>query len=120
MQIEIPAPDAWLNSNDRLHRMQEAKLTKAWREASQAISDGLEPLSPPVHITAHIWKPRRGRYDPGNLYPTAKAIVDGLVDAGLLEDDDHTRVIGPDMRHGGIGPAAIILTIQEHPCPASI
>jgi hypothetical protein len=30
--------------------------------------------------------------------PTAKACVDGLVDAGVLEDDNFSRVRGPDMR----------------------
>lgn len=39
-------------------------------------------------------KPRRGRYDPGNLYPTAKACVDGIVDAGLLDADDWVHVDG--------------------------
>jgi len=126
--IDIPAPNfppirkratgklkpfgPWLNSNDRLHRHQEAKITKAWREAAAQAAQGIGPLNTPVRITAHIWKPRGGRYDPGNLYPTAKACVDGLVDAGLLTDDDHTRLIGPDMRHGGQGNPQLILIIE--------
>jgi hypothetical protein len=44
----------------------------------------------------------RRRSDVGNLYPTAKAVVDGLVDYGLIEDDDDTRLIGPDMRRGQV------------------
>lgn len=110
--IDIPAPADWINSNQRIHRMQTAKLTKAWRAAAAKAAEGVSELTPPVRITAHIWKPRKGRYDPGNLYPTAKACVDGLVDAGLLEDDDHTRVIGPDMRHGGTGNPQLILIIE--------
>ena len=130
--IDIPAPEfapvkkratgklknvnPWLNSNMRLHRMTEVKLTKAWRSASAAAA--LEAfqrngeLKTPVRVVAHVWKPRGGRYDPGNLYPTAKACVDGLVDAGLLVDDDYTRVVGPDMRHGGIGRPQLILMIE--------
>jgi hypothetical protein len=111
--IRIPAPADWINSNQRIHRMQTADLTKAWRTATWALCRNLGPLNWPVTITAHVWKPRGGRYDPGNLYPTAKACVDGLVDAGLLPDDDHKHVIGPDMRHGGKGPAALIITITE-------
>lgn len=95
--------------------MQTAKLTKAWREASRAASSGLDPFQSPIHVTAYIWKPRGGRYDPGNLYPTAKAILDGLVDSGLIEDDDYTRVVGPDMRHGGKGSAEVVLKIREIP-----
>lgn len=109
----LKAVSPWLNSNDRLHRMQEMKLTKAWREKAAEVAAGLAALTPPVRITAYVWKKRGGRYDPGNLYPTAKACVDGLVDAGLLTDDDHTRVIGPDMRHGGTGNPEIILEIIE-------
>jgi hypothetical protein len=92
------------------------QLTQAWRWAGKlAVPPGVGPYVGPVHITAHIWKPRRGRYDPNNLWPTVKAVVDGFVDAGLLADDDHTHVIGPDMRHGGVGPAQLILGIvPEH------
>ena len=111
--IDIPAPCDFLNSNQRIHRMAQAKLTKTWRAAAANAAADIAPLNPPVHITAHIWKPRGGRYDPNNLWPTIKAAVDGLVDAGLLTDDDHTRVIGPDMRHGGKGPARIIIQITE-------
>ncbi|HAP90834.1 MAG TPA: hypothetical protein DCR15_14380 [Arthrobacter bacterium] len=111
--ITIPAPCAWLNSNDRRHRMAEAKLVKEWRESAWAACQNHGPLNWPVTITAHVWKPKNGRYDPGNLYPTAKACVDGLVDAGLLPDDDHKHVVGPDMRHGGKGPAELILTIES-------
>lgn len=129
--IDIPAPyfppvrkratgklkdvSPWLNSNDRLHRMQEVTITRAWREKAAAAAKDLEALTPPVRITAFVWKKRGGRYDPGNLYPTAKACVDGLVDAGLLPDDDYTRVIGPDMRHGGTGNPELILEIIQLP-----
>ena len=113
--IDVPAPCGFINSNQRLHRMAQAKLTKTWREASAAAAHGITPFPGRVRIVAHIHKPRGGRYDPGNLYPTAKAILDGIVDAGLLPDDDHTHVIGPDMRHGGKGEPRIIIEIQEQP-----
>lgn len=103
----------WLNSNDRLHRQLEAKITKAWREKAAASAKGIPPFAPPVHIIAHIFKPRGGRYDPNNLAPTTKAIVDGLVDAGLLADDSTEYIMGPDHRHGGKGPAEIVLEIIE-------
>lgn len=112
---KLQAVNPWLNSNDRLHRQQEAKITKAWREAGRLAAEGLEPVTGQVHIVAHIWKTRAGRYDAGNLYPTAKACVDGLVDAGLFVDDSNQYVIGPDMRHGGLGPARLVLTIKPAP-----
>jgi hypothetical protein len=117
--LTIDAPADWINSNQRLHRMQVAKLTAAWRAAAQdkAESLGWEPYSGRVHILVHIWKPRGGRYDPNNLWPTVKAALDGVVSSGLLADDDHLHVEGPDMRHGGKGPAALVLTIRELDTP---
>lgn len=113
--LTIEAPAGWINSNQRLHRMVTAKLTAAWRDAARekVESLGWEPFTGRVHIFAHIWKPRGGRYDPNNLWPTVKAAVDGLVEAGFLVDDDHVHVEGPDMRHGGKGPAALVLTVTE-------
>lgn len=42
------------------------------------------------------------RRDPANWYPSFKALLDGLVDQGVLQDDDHTRLVGPDMRIGEV------------------
>lgn len=109
--LTVPAPVKWLNSNDRLHRMAEAKLSAVWRQAGKTAGTGTAFFDEQVRVVAYVFKPRRGRYDPGNLYPTAKACVDGFTDAGLWPDDDWTHVVGPDMRHGGIGPAALVFVI---------
>lgn len=113
LTIDIPAPCQFINSNQRLHRMAQAKLTKIWRQASAAAAHGHPTFTGRVHITAHIFKPRAGRYDTNNLAPTTKAIVDGLVDAGLLLDDSTRYVIGPDHRDGGKGNPEIVLEIHE-------
>lgn len=88
--------------------MQVAKLSAVWREAAALAVPDVEQFPYTVRIVAHIWKPRRGRYDPNNLNSTTKACVDGFVDAGILADDDWNHVIGPDHRHGGIGPAGVV------------
>ena len=111
--LTIPAPADWINTNRRYHHMAKAKLTKAWRLATSLQARDTPPMRTPVHITATIWKPRTGRYDPNNLADTTKACVDGLVDAGLIPDDSYKEVIGPDHRHGGKGPAKLTLTITE-------
>jgi len=116
----IPAPCDWINANDRSHRMVRAKLTKTWRAAAEAECRRVAPelrLETPVHILAQIHKPRGGRWDPNNLSPTTKAIVDGLVDAGLLPDDSWREVVGPDHRRGSPGVAGVTLMIthQGHP-----
>ena len=98
--IEVPAPCDWINSNHRTHRMVEARRVQAWRTAAKEAATGAPAFTGPVHITATCHKTRAGRWDAGNLYPTAKALVDGVVDAGVLVDDSNEYVIGPDMRAG--------------------
>jgi hypothetical protein len=104
----------FLNSNARLHRHQEAKMTKAWRGAAALRAHGIPQFEGQVRIIAHIFKPRDTfKFDPNNLADTTKAMVDGLVDAGLFVDDSREYVIGPDHRWGGKGPAEIVLEITE-------
>ena len=123
--LEIPAPCKFLNSNSRDHRMAQAKLTAIWRNAGSkavhdlnqeraALGDGpVETFMGRVHITATVWKKRKGRYDVLNLWPSLKAAIDGIVSAGVLLDDDFETIIGPDMRHGGFGTPRIIIRIEE-------
>lgn len=123
--LDVPAPCKFLNSNDRRHRMQTAQLTAIWRNAGtkavldlnrqrKAAGEGPVPaFMGRVRIVAKIWKPKANRFDPNNLHPTTKAIVDGLVSAGLLADDDHKHVLGPDHRYGGTGQARVVLRIEE-------
>jgi len=60
------------------------------------------------------------RRDPANWYPSFKACVDGLVDAGVLNDDDHAHVIGPDMRIGPVVPRSqLVLYIRQLPAEVS-
>lgn len=103
LELTIPAPCDWLNSNQRLHRMVKARRVASWRKAARDAAEvhpGWVPFECPVRITVTIHKTRAGRWDAGNLYPTAKAIVDGLVDAGVIPDDSNEWVTGPDMRAG--------------------
>jgi Holliday junction resolvase RusA-like endonuclease len=130
--IDIPAPyfkpvqdrktgklktvGPFINSNQRYGRFQEAKMTKAWREAAamRAQQQRIPAFEGRVHITAHIFKPvDTYKFDPNNLAGTTKAMVDGLVDAGLFVDDSREYVVGPDHRWGGKGNPEIVLEIIE-------
>lgn len=111
----MPMPDKFINSNDRLHWAKKAKLTKAWREAAHwyAKAAGLPKGLRRVHVLVEIHKSTTRKYDAGNLAPTAKAVVDGLVDYGLVVDDDNAHLTGPDIRPGAIGPLGLTITITE-------
>jgi len=99
-------PLLWLNANHRPHWTVKSKVTKAWREAASSACQGLTGQVGRVHVVAYFHKPRGGRYDAANLYPVAKACVDGAVDSGLLAEDDNDHVVGPDPRAGEPRPDA--------------
>lgn len=85
----------WLTANQRLHwstRMRRTRMLRAYA-ASEARIHGLagRRLGPSV-VTVVIGYPTTGRVDPTNAAPTVKAIVDGLVDARVWDDDDHLHI----------------------------
>lgn len=90
--------DQWLSSNQRLHWAAKAKRTAWLRAMAHERAVSRMRHTKPVHITAHIGYPTNGKADPANAHPTVKAIVDGLVQAGVLVEDSHEWVTGPDYR----------------------
>lgn len=118
INLTIPAPAKWLNSNDRLHWSRRAKLTKAWRHAAHiyARQAQLPKGLSRVRIDALVHKTTGNSFDAMNLYPTLKAVVDGLVDYGLVVDDNNDHVTGPFITDGGRQEKAmVVLTITEIP-----
>ena len=113
--VVIPAPCSFLTANQRHHWAVKAKLTAAWRDraAWSAQAAKLPAIEGRVHIMATVHRDTRlGRWDVTNWAPTAKAAIDGLVDAGVLVDDSNRYVVGPDMRAGEARPTpALVLTI---------
>ncbi|MSS45314.1 hypothetical protein FYJ43_04480 [Cutibacterium sp. WCA-380-WT-3A] len=98
-QFTVLVPAAvWMSANGRYHWADRARRTRVLRAMAAAQcrrhhihADG------PVRVVAEI-SYRSGRADPANAYPTVKALIDGMTDAGVWPDDDSQHVIGPDMR----------------------
>src|SRR5690606_5799033 len=113
-RLELPKLANWINANDKRHWSPQAKLVKAWRHgahimARQAkLSKGLQR----VRVDAYVWKKTQVRYDPHNLMPTLKPVIDGLVDYGLLPDDSSEYLAGPFIHHGGYGTEKLVLEIR--------
>ena len=103
------APTSLLSANDRDGwRVRSGKI-KRWRTATAAQALAAKhPAAPiPCRIVVVVHRSHnRGRFDAGNYQPTAKAIVDGLVDARVLVDDANAYVTGPDVRPGNPWPKA--------------
>lgn len=104
LTIDIPENE-WLSSNGRYHHMEKARRTRRLRERAhwQARAARL-PHLPRARVDAYIHGRTRGRMDPANAQPTTKALVDGLVDAGLLPDDDSRHLDGPYEHRGSARP----------------
>jgi len=115
--------DLWLSANDRRHWADKAKRTKGLRSlghlgAAEAGLDGA--LLGTTHVAAFIGYPRNSKADPSNAFPTVKALIDGMVDAGVWPDDDSTHVIGPTYLRGNkcdpnTHTIRLVLTPQEIP-----
>ena len=119
-RLLIPAPAEWLNENYRLNRYEKARRVKSWRHAAAmyARRAGLPTGFGRVRIDAYVIKPIANNSDPANWAPTSKATTDGLVDFGLVIDDNRKHVEGPFMHDGGKGEPALRLVIT--PLPANV
>lgn len=105
LRVDIP-PNEWLTDNARLHWAAKSRRVRALRlRASYLAHDwDTSPRSGRVRIIATIITRTRTRFDPTNADAAVKPILDGIVDAGILPDDDSTHLIGPDFRRGEPDP----------------
>lgn len=74
------------NSERKGHWSSRAKLTKAWRDYFHMIGKD-RPRLAWAHITVTPFQARGVLQDTGACHPAVKAAVDGMVDAGILEND---------------------------------
>lgn len=92
LAIDIPAA-MWLSSNGRQHRMAVASRTRDIRTLARLAARNHQPVPTPVVIGVAVgYPPTVHRADPPNAWPTIKAAIDGLVDAGLIDDDSSAHV----------------------------
>lgn len=102
LPVAVPSMEV-ANANDarrehwavksRKARALRARGALAWRLAGS-------PRMDRVRCVVHVYYPDRRKRDVANLHPTVKALVDGMVAAGLLADDDDAHLTGPHLEHG--------------------
>jgi hypothetical protein len=91
----------WLTDNKRMHWRSRARHVAAWRRYAAMVGGiFLTPMPHGAHVIAELRFADARRRDPNNWNPTAKACIDGLVDAGIFRDDHAGLILGPDMRLG--------------------
>lgn len=116
-RLELPPGTLLINANQNMHWRDRGKLVKALRQTAWAIArrDKLPALQR-AHVLYVFHPDTKGdrRRDSGNWSPSAKAAIDGMVDAGVLPDDNHTRLLGPDPRMGPPVPRSqLVLWITD-------
>lgn len=109
-------PDDLLNVNAlRGQTRFTGRRAAPWRAYGKALAlaAAVPPIAPPARVWAEFTFPTNHRRDTGNLYPTVKALVDGIVDAGVLPDDCDGVVEGPFLlRVYPNGPLHLRLVIE--------
>lgn len=98
--VSFHKPAELLNLNDRHHWAKRARLVKEWRSMTGWVAVGfpksMRPCPARVMVDVQLPVRRLQRRDAHNYAPTVKAIIDGLVDAGVLRDDSTEFVITRD------------------------
>lgn len=123
--LDLPWPPADLNPNKRLHWRSRHKAAKQYRWecnilARAMITGGLRrihhsllplPVPAPVAATVTFHMPNRRRRDLDNLLAAMKPAWDGLVDAGLLADDnaDQLTITLKPPEYGGAAGVRLVL-----------
>lgn len=121
--LRFPAPTEWLSANKRYKRRPDVAI-RAWRQATAMharaakLPTRLGRVS--VYATLHFTNARRR--DAHNYVMTLKACIDGIVDYGLIADDDRRHLLWTAVTEGDPVPKAqygpdgeIELRIVEEP-----
>lgn len=84
------------NAERRMHHHERAALVRMWRDATRVLAiraqvpRGLDRVE--IEFRAR-YATARSLPDVTGIIPAAKAMVDGLVDAGVIADDDPAHVV---------------------------
>lgn len=113
--VTVPGKPSNMNADRNRHWAKRAAMTKEWRQAAAiyAKTSGLPKRLDTIGITVqHNVKGRLS--DVCSCVETVKAVVDGFVDYGLIEDDtpDHLlwiRFIAPVKT----GTDELVFTVEE-------
>ena len=88
-------PDFTLNKERTVHHMKRAKVVKEWRAAfCELAQESMIPRLEHIEVIAQPYVLNaRYRQDVAACFPVVKAAIDGLVDAGVLIDDNAKVVL---------------------------
>ena len=104
-----------LNNERKLHHMARAKMVKQWRQAfCELATEAMLPNMTCIEVVAQPYVLNaRYRQDVGGCFPAVKAAIDGLVDAGVLIDDNANIVVRLTFLAPLFGKDSLEITISE-------
>jgi hypothetical protein len=111
LTLTIPCKPWSLNEERRLHWRDHGDRTRALRFATAClVPRDAGRYAKRVEIEA---TPVGVRMDAGNAYPTVKCAIDGLVDAGVITDDD-CRFVERLILNASVpkGEPSLVLTVR--------
>lgn len=121
MRFRPPLEAAWsINEERRRHWSWRRNRVEAWRQttyfswrsaANRAVRQAW-PRNTPALVTVSLPVKGDRKRDPSNYLPAVKAVVDGLVDAGLWPDDTPEWVA---VAEPVLVPGADVVTVQLNP-----
>lgn len=114
--IELPAGLKTISPNDRLHWSQERSRARELKKAAWALALRQKiPHLGRAAITVEFRPPDRRRRDRDNIPArSGKHCIDGIVAAGVLDDDSPEFIDGPFYAFGGVVKGGqLVLTITE-------
>lgn len=118
LRFRPPRSPVSINAANRMHWAERAAHTKAWRQAAWAawLADG-KPHAAAIDgqrvlIEVELPFEKKARRDPHNYTgTTVKAIIDGLIEAGMKSDDNprYVRVEEPRL---SVGTGIVVVRIE--------
>lgn len=105
-----------VNGERKLHPHQRAERVRRWREHAAMLARAERiPRLDAVRVSARpMVKNRRAMQDTGGCFPAVKAAIDGLVDAGVLDDDGPDVVVEITFRGPALGGLdGLLLVVEE-------
>jgi hypothetical protein len=88
----------WLTADGRQSWQATARAVKQLR--SWAAHQGRPALGAARVVFTIVYPPKTRRADPAGAAPTCEAILDGIVDAGVIAGDDCAHVVSLAFRRG--------------------
>jgi hypothetical protein len=120
LSIALPPGLPVLSLNGRLHWAERNRAAQQLKSAAHVMARAAKaPALQRAEITVEYQPPDRRRRDPDNYAATGKPLIDGLVAAGVLPDDDGKHVTAVHYRIGPVYPlhprGRIVLHVREVP-----